>query len=89
MSLLYHPDKLGDKSEEEKAQGNALFIKVYCTCVCVCIQIHTYMGDVSEEENDHGGALFVRPCIHASMHPHMSRSKLEATCGLLRCSVCV
>ena len=28
MSLLYHPDKLGDKSEEEQAAGNALFIKV-------------------------------------------------------------
>ena len=28
MSLLYHPDKLGEKSDEEKASGNAMFIKV-------------------------------------------------------------
>jgi curved DNA-binding protein CbpA len=28
MSLLYHPDKLGDKSDEDKAAGNAMFIKV-------------------------------------------------------------
>ena len=28
MSLQYHPDKLGDKSEEEQAAGNAIFIKV-------------------------------------------------------------
>ena len=28
MSLLYHPDKLGDKTEEEKLAGNARFIKV-------------------------------------------------------------
>jgi hypothetical protein len=28
MSLLYHPDKLGDKSAEEQAAGNAMFIKV-------------------------------------------------------------
>ena len=28
MSLQYHPDKLGDKSDEDKAAGNAMFIKV-------------------------------------------------------------
>ena len=28
MSLLYHPDKLGDRSEEEQAAGNAMFLKV-------------------------------------------------------------
>lgn len=48
MSLLYHPDKLGDKSEEEKAQGNALFIKVLTyihmyiihTYICACMHAH-------------------------------------------------
>ncbi|EKX50369.1 hypothetical protein GUITHDRAFT_67251, partial [Guillardia theta CCMP2712] len=28
LSLQYHPDKVGDKSDEEKAASNAKFLKV-------------------------------------------------------------